>query len=155
MSQGPENRFRNSLHRKLPEGLHHEKMNNPFRGGTFDDWYSGNKADIWVEYKWGANKLSPLQEKWGRERHAEGRRVFVIIGNTEGGVLYMTPATWEARVGGTQMTKAEIVAWLVGQTMEITTGEESEPAPQRRSKGRGQRIQNHSDRSPHIRTPEV
>lgn len=141
MSQGPENRFRNSLHRQLPKELHQEKMNNPFRGGTFDDWYSGNKADIWVEYKWGSGKLSPLQMKWGRERYAEKRRVYVIIGNADGGVLYSTPDSWEAREGGTSMTKAEIVAWLVGQTMEISL--DGDPKnPKLSGNGRRKRIQN-------------
>jgi hypothetical protein len=95
-------------------------MHNPFRGGTFDDWYSGNKADIWVEYKWGKNPLSQLQVQWGRERHAEGRRVFVIQGlpDRKGGMLYSTPCQWEKLRGGVFMTKAEIVAWLVGLTMK-------------------------------------
>ncbi len=147
MSSGPENRFRASLHRLLPQELHHEKMNNPFRGGTFDDWYSGSKADIWVEYKWEKNPLSPLQIKWGRERHAEGRRVFVIKGNKDGGVLYKTPKTWEAGVGGINMTKAEIVAWLVDQTIGKlkTDGASSKPKIVRAGKRRRQRVQNLSN----------
>lgn len=162
MSSGPENRFRESLHRKLPPELHHEKMHNPYRGGTFDDWYSGTKADIWVEYKWDDKfdrygrhnniytwfypKLSDLQKKWGRERHAEGRKVFVIVGFKDGGVLFLTPDEWEAGDGGTVMTKAEIVAWLVGQTMEISL--DGSPSNKKAGVSRrrnGKRVQNHSN----------
>lgn len=152
MSSGPENRFRNSLHRLLPQELHHEKMHNPYRGGTFDDWYSGNKADIWVEYKYGKNPLSELQKKWGRERYEEGRKVFVIVGHPTGGVLYTTPKSWEAGVGGTDMTKAEIVAWLVDQTMgnQKTDGASSKPKAVKRSTSNRKSVQNPSDRSTNI-----
>ena len=82
MGRGPENRFIASIHRLLPNELHAEKMHNPYRGGTFDVWYSGNKADIWVEYKYDDNWLSPLQAKWGRGRHAEGRKAIESWGAT-------------------------------------------------------------------------
>ena len=152
MSAGPENRFRMALHRKLPPELHQEKMHNPYRGGTFDDWYSGSEADIWVEYKWLNNPLSPLQMKWGRERYAEGRRVFVIAGRKDGGVLYTTPAQWEALEGGTNMTKAEIVAWLVDQTMGISLNGKSNTEAVRRGGRNGKRVQNPNHRSANIRT---
>lgn len=154
MSSGPENRFRESLHRLLPKTLHHEKMHNPYRGGTFDDWYSGTKADIWVEYKWEGNELSPLQLKWGLERYNEGRSVFVIVGNKAGGVLYCTPAGWEMQECGSVMTKAEIVAWLVDRTMETTTDGSTAKARIPRIK-RGKRIQNLNNRSSNIRAGKV
>lgn len=146
MSSGPENRFRESLHRKLPPELHHEKMHNPYRGGTADDWYSGTKADIWVEYKWAKLNLSELQKKWLRERSEEGRRVFVVVGNKDGGVLFLTPASWEAGESGIVMTKAEIVAWLVDQTMEISL--DGSPSNKKAGVSRrrnGKRVQNHSN----------
>lgn len=151
MSSGPENRFRDSLHRKLPPELHQEKMHNPYRGGTADDWYSGTKADIWVEYKWLKLNLSGLQEKWLRKRYDEGRKVFVIVGHSSGGVLYKTPKAWEAGVSGINMTKAEIVAWLVDQTMEITlNGGKSNIQVVKRSGRNGKRIQNINNRSTDI-----
>lgn len=156
MSSGPENRFRMSIHRKLPPELHQEKMHNPYRGGTFDDWYSGNKADIWVEWKYGNNKLSELQKKWGRERYAEGRRVFVIVGLGDGGVLYLTPDEWEVYEGGTVMTKAEIVAWLVDQTMEISLDGSTSRKKVVRGRGRnGKRIQDTDNRCAYLRTNKV
>ena len=53
MSVKPETQFANSVNGKLPlRGvLHREKMNNPYRGGTADWWYSGRRADLWCEYK--------------------------------------------------------------------------------------------------------
>lgn len=127
---GPENRFIASLHRLLPKEVYAEKMHNPYRGGTFDVWYSGKKRDLWVEYKWIPSvpvsaitvpNLSPLQVAWGRGRAGEGRNVVVIVGCPEGGVLYDTPQMWEAGLYAVQFkqaiaTKHAIVAWLVNFT---------------------------------------
>jgi hypothetical protein len=109
----PENSFRASLHRHLPLELHHEKMNNPYSSGTADDWYSGNRGDLWVEYKflpvippqagvWLINpklkkpELSVLQQNWLRGRYLEGRNVAVIVGvgRLEGGVI-LRDQEWE------------------------------------------------------------
>lgn len=119
MSVGPENRFRASIHRLLPVSLHHEKMNNPYRGGTADDWYSGDKADLWVEYKWENNPLSALQVKWLRDRHKEGRKVYVIRGLKDGGVILKHPDSWEVAklINPTILSKKEIAKWLEGETM--------------------------------------
>lgn len=128
---GPENRFIKSLHKALPKAVYAEKMHNPYRGGTFDVWYSAKK-DLWVEYKWIPNvpktstivpALSPLQLAWGRGRHQEGRNVAVIVGCPEGGVLFETPEMWEAGLCAEDfrqaiVTKPAIVAWLV----KFTTG---------------------------------
>ena len=53
MAAKPETTFYTSVHRHLPSTdlLHREKMSNPYRGGTFDHWYSGKKADLWIEWK--------------------------------------------------------------------------------------------------------
>jgi hypothetical protein len=120
-------------------------MHNPYRGGTFDDWYSGDKADIWVEYKWEDNPLSALQEEWGKARYKEGRRVYVIHGYKDRGALYKTPKSWTDGVGGINMTKAEIVAWLVSQTMRNKVNGNS----QSRSPN-GKRVQNNHNRSTNI-----
>lgn len=105
MSRKPENTFRGSVHKHLPRDLYSVKMNNPFAAGVPDDWYSGAKADLWVEYKYlevpkrpgtvidltSGKKpmLSPLQQDWLRSRHAEGRNVAVIVGCKDGGVLFI------------------------------------------------------------------
>ena len=77
-------------------------MNNPYSSGTADVWYSGKKADLWVEYKYLPRTpqraqvspyklLSSLQLEWLEGRYAEGRNVFVIIGCPDGGVVLCAP----------------------------------------------------------------
>lgn len=65
-------------------------------------WYSGSKADLWVEYKFlptvpqtaivdPLKLLSVLQHNWIRQRDEEGRNVAVIIGCAKiGGVILRT-----------------------------------------------------------------
>ena len=70
-------------------GVYIWKINARFIAGVPDAWYSGETADIWVEYKYLPAKttpksipvaLSPLQRHWLTSRRQEGRRVAVIIG---------------------------------------------------------------------------
>lgn len=104
MSVGPENTFIGSVHRHLPVGLYHMKNHNPYNGGIADVWYSGNSADLWVEYKFiqvpardgtlvdlvGGKRpeLSHLQQDWIKSRTAEGRKVWVVVGSKSGGVVF-------------------------------------------------------------------
>ena len=164
MSSGPENRFIASIHRLLPTTLHWEKMHNQYRGGTADVWYSGWKRDLWVEYKF-VDKIprvgciipdcTELQKEWLRDRHAEGRRVYVLVGHPKGGVLFVTPAEWEEGLGvlqsGREMTKQEIVSWLVFQATGVKDAQKTIAV---RAK-RGQRIQNHSNRISDLRAGKV
>jgi hypothetical protein len=98
----PENTFIGSVHRHLPAQLYHMKNHNMYNGGIADVWYSGTRADLWVEYKFivtpkrdetvidiTAGKdpaLSRLQQDWLKARCKEGRNVGVIVGCKEGGV---------------------------------------------------------------------
>jgi hypothetical protein len=94
------------LHKHFPPRteLYREKMSNPWRGGTFDYWYSGYKRDLWVEYKFLPKlplraalvpALSALQLEWGQGRRAEGRDVVVVVGTRNGfGVLLEDPSSW-------------------------------------------------------------
>jgi hypothetical protein len=131
----PESQFSSSVNKLLPLGLHYEKMNNPYRGGTADFWYSGNKADLWVEYKWlpsipkraynltdGAKpSLSMLQQKWLADRVKEGRNIAVIIG-TPIGVIILTDLAWEKNIDFTAnlVSRKEAALWLYNQTMFAT-----------------------------------
>jgi hypothetical protein len=78
-------------------------MSNPWRSGTFDDWYSADPQDLWIEYKYqpklGSVKadLSPLQFHWGSERFAERRNVAVIVGMPQGGIV-LHRDEWEIRI---------------------------------------------------------
>lgn len=94
----PENTFIASVHRHLPVELYHMKNHNQYNGGIADVWYSGDKADLWVEYKFVALPkrgdtlvtvaLSELQKNWLRCRHHEGRNVGVVVGCKAGGVWF-------------------------------------------------------------------
>jgi hypothetical protein len=138
MSVKPENQFRTGIHKYLPVELHHEKMNNPYGSGTADDWYSGNKSDIWIEYKflpripqrgdiWLCNTnvkqpmLSKLQQKWLHDRHVEGRKVYVIVGCSSGGVI-MSSLNWEKPMAVDEFTqriatRKELAGWIARETM--------------------------------------
>lgn len=109
MSQ-PENTFIASVHRHLPVELYRMKNHNQYNGGIADVWYSGPKADLWIEYKFitvptrdsttidltfGKNPtLSRLQQDWLRSRFIEGRNVWVVVGCKMGGVVFQG-TTWE------------------------------------------------------------
>lgn len=133
MSSKPESLYYRGVHRLLPKGLHVEKMNNPYRGGTADVWYSGNGGDLWVEYKFiqkppnkalidVSKELSSLQMQWLRDRHLEGRSVCVILGTPLGGWIYEDLA-WETKkiytgqiVDG-DYTKQYMADFIVRKTM--------------------------------------
>lgn len=139
MSRKPENTFLQSVHRHLaPSKPHFEKMHNEYRGGTADVWYSGTKADIWIEYKFLPRKpqrgdvhlcnpnvkapiLSRLQQNWLRDRHVEGRSVYVIVGCSDGGVI-MSGLEWENPIPATVFneriaSRKELADWIRHKTM--------------------------------------
>jgi hypothetical protein len=131
MSSKPETTFYTAVHRHLPpeKALHREKMCNPFRGGTWDFWFSG-KVDLWIEYKFVILPkrddtmvtfgLSDLQEDWGRQRRIEGRNLAVIVGSEKGGIVLLNE-DWLAPISCNLfkerlMTKPQIAAWIVART---------------------------------------
>jgi hypothetical protein len=137
----PETTFISSVHGKLPdkETPHREKMNNPYRSGTADVWYSGDLSDLWVEYKFIVlpargdtlilPDLSAQQKDWLDGRFREGRNVAVIVGCSRGGVLYehrtwldsMTTDEFRSRL----LTKQELAQWLVSKTIRRADDPES------------------------------
>jgi hypothetical protein len=73
------------------------KNHNEYIGGIPDVWYSGDRADLWVEYKYlpisqprrpVIPDLSPKQLHWIESRRAEGRNIWTIVGYKHGGVVY-------------------------------------------------------------------
>lgn len=102
MSSGPENRFIQGVHAKLPARVYRMKNHNPYNSGIADCWYSGRRGDLWVEYKFvqipkrastivdisagESPPLTKLQQEWLKGRHSEGRSVGVIIGTPDGGI---------------------------------------------------------------------
>ncbi len=131
MAAGPENKFRASVHKYLPKTLYHVKMNNGYVSGIPDDWYSGNRADLWVEYKFitrvpsrvdvkPLELLSALQADWLNERYVEGRPVAMVIGCSDGGVILRdqewnwdySPVMFRDRL----VPRQAIAQWIVGAT---------------------------------------
>lgn len=131
----PETTFYTSVHRHLPsiDDLYRVKMSNDYVAGIPDVWYSGKKADLWVEWKFikvpvrddtvidlcGGKKppLSALQQDWLRCRYEEGRNVCVIVGCEAGGVVMISPFEWETPIQAVQFRRAlwsrkEIAAWI-------------------------------------------
>ena len=124
MSRKPETTFYTAVNRLLPRTLHVEKMNNPYRSGTADIWYSGHAGDLWIEYKWLERapraefipSLSALQLKWLRERHGEGRNVAVVIGCPTGAML-LRKLKWELPVTPAfTHTRKDIADWITKET---------------------------------------
>jgi hypothetical protein len=127
VSRQPENTFIASVHKHLPRELYRIKNNNVYNSGQPDCWYSGPAGDLWIEYKFNVLPkrsdtlvvpgLSELQKNWITSRHAEGRKVGVIIGCKEGGVWF--PGTsWASpiiaerfrKMMNSRNTLAEIIA---------------------------------------------
>jgi hypothetical protein len=105
MAIKPESQFIKSVHAYLG-GLYFMKNHNEYVAGVPDVWYSGTTRDLWVEYKYKAVKtfrnlivpdLSALQLSWIRNRQAEGRNVWTIVGCKEGGIVF---TTWQSMVEG-------------------------------------------------------
>lgn len=131
----PETTFTNGIHKYLPPGREEPywmKNNNLYTAGIWDVWYSGEAADLWVEYKFIVlpkrpktsilAELSELQLDWGRKRYAEGRNLAVIIGCKEGGIVlwdkdWELPITAEA-FRAALMSRKELADWIINYTQK-------------------------------------
>lgn len=123
----PENRFIASVHRHLPR-TYAEKMNNPWRAGTADVWYSGDRGDLWIEYKFIERiprsaeilpDLTPRQKRWLNNRYDEGRNTAVVLGTPTGGVIYRNKE-WirpldHVALSGLVVPRDEIARWIFSQ----------------------------------------
>ena len=151
MATKPENTFREGVHRYLKgKSLHHEKMSNPYSSGTADDWYSGKgvgSSDMWIEYKFiprqpqrGSVKIkklfSALQLAWLTDRHREGRKIAVIIGCPNGGLILLDE-DWELEsltvdhFNAHVRSRADLATWIREQ-VEGKSCSESCPLPRER-----------------------
>lgn len=127
MSRKPENTFIASVHRLIPS-VYAEKMNNPYRGGTADVWYSGSDGDLWVEYKYLERiprsakilpDLTPQQARWLNNRYSEGRNVAVVLGTPTGGVIYREQ-DWmveydQASLLARVRSRSDLAQWILSQ----------------------------------------
>lgn len=126
-----EHSYIRAIHRHIPKTVHVWKVNARFRKGVPDCWYSGDRTDLWVEYKWLSPapvlrftpNLSGNQEHWCRGRHQEGRNIFVILGTPAGG-LVMRDREWEKTLGAPAVwlphkTIAQQIVDFVSSTPEM------------------------------------
>lgn len=137
MAAKPETNFSNALRKALSEQcleVYSMKNNNEYVAGVPDLWFSGPRADLWIEMKFVQKLpvkvplrpyelLSSLQSKWLRDRYNEGRNVAVIIGckrrsNLEGIVL--RDLAWEKDVypqnfDALILSKSELVSFIKEQ----------------------------------------
>ena len=122
----PETRYYVRVNRRLPSTtiLHRQKFSAGFTNGTADYWYSGNKADLWIEYKWAdrkqgnidvGNLLSALQKHWLNSRTNEGRNVAVIVGTPRGSQIFVG-GTWERMcpIEEFVLTDAQVAQYITG-----------------------------------------
>lgn len=97
--------FLQSLRKRLVPQVYYLKTNLRFVKGVADIWLSGYSADMWCEAKYlktippvvdlvstGAI-ITPHQRQWLLGRHAEGRRVAVLVG-TPAGAVALHGDTW-------------------------------------------------------------
>ncbi len=132
MSVKPENTFIGAVHKHLPPAVYRMKNHNRYVAGVVDVWYSGNRADLWVEYKFiprvpkrgdvhPGKLLSALQLEWLVGRHQEGRSVAVVIGCPNGGVILCDPDEWSADLTASEYTqrlleRKAIASWISQKT---------------------------------------
>lgn len=128
MSTKPESTYIANIHKKLGKTVYAEKNNNPYRSGTPDVWYSGDKGDLWIEYKFIPvipkrtdilPDCSPRQLRWLGNRLDEGRNVAVVLGTPIGGVIYrnrawlvpLTPDEFREKL----VSNIEIADWIYSE----------------------------------------
>ena len=83
--------FKTKIYRRVSPYCYVQAMADRLRPGVPDHWYSGPKADLWVEYKVCARPraktvtphLSKPQRLWLAGRHREGRQVWAVVGLTQ------------------------------------------------------------------------
>jgi hypothetical protein len=103
----PETLFYRRVNDKLTHAVHRQKITSLYGNGTPDFWYSGQRCDGWVEYKWVSSLpkhgvdptklLSSLQLKWINDRTREGRYCMVIIGSPAGCAI-LEDGAWNTRI---------------------------------------------------------
>lgn len=130
-----ESTFHTSVNKHVPRDVYRMKNNNPFVAGVPDVWYSGNLSDLWVEFKWlprtpqrgsvlPVKLLSELQAQWLLDRHSEGRKVAVIIGCPDGGVV-LPGDTWKREISVKEFSdlvqsRPALAQWITSQVQTKT-----------------------------------
>lgn len=116
-----ESGFIRAVHAKLPQSIYRWKISDRFSAGVADAYYSSNKADLWIEYKFykeGLPKnvtpnLSKLQIKWLNERCDEGRDVYVVVASPTQCLLYSNKDWNHSKPSTAAVTRTEFVNWII------------------------------------------
>lgn len=128
-----EHTFVRNVHRRLsriaPE-IYVWKINDRYEGGVADAYYSGT-TDLWVEFKFlkALPKrdttlvdpgLSLLQKEWLRARHAQGRKVCVIVGSPDGSLI-LPGVSWDRDITSAEFRNScvdisEVVSYICSCT---------------------------------------
>lgn len=104
----PEATFVRSINKLLPEEVDFQSMAGTYTNGVADSYYDGPQSDLWVEYKFirriprtldlvkSTTKphLTRLQSNFLIRRFGNGRKVAVIVGYDDGGVIFDKPVSW-------------------------------------------------------------
>ena len=129
MSTKPETLLIARVHRHLDKAVYREKMANPYRGGTPDSYYEGNKTVLWVEWKHYPSqprvfdvtkqeKLTKLQQRWLKRAHGNGVCTAVMAG-TPAGIIICEGLTWTVpHKPSIFYTAEETAKWIEKLTME-------------------------------------
>lgn len=137
MSASPETRFIANVNKRFAvTDVYFEKMANPYRGGTPDLYYEGDKGILWVEYKWYArqprkisilDKLSALQIRWLVRAYRNNVKTAVIAGCPEGAMIMTDWSSYENgsskahrkfKVPFVPISVDEVAMWIWSQVSE-------------------------------------
>lgn len=127
-----EHGFVRAVHRQVPDSIYKWKINDNYQGGVADAYYSGNKGDMWVEYKFlkalPVRETTPIkigltaqQRVWLNARHDEGRTVAVVVGSPDGHVILEGKSWCKSMVRPDFIRSAVDTKGVAAYIMEHTT----------------------------------
>lgn len=124
-----ESQYTAAINRKLRDSIYVWKIMNTMQNGIPDCWYSGDKNDLFAEFKYIKKipkrnstlikpDLSRLQSKWLTDRYKEGRNVCVILGSPIGAYIYKNPSWMNSKITKCDLilNQKQVVEWILSQT---------------------------------------
>jgi hypothetical protein len=130
MASKPESLFIKRINKAFGKQPHEtpysEKMSNPYRGGTPDVYYEGEKDCLWVEFKWYPRtpkkistfeKLSALQTAWVKRAYGSGRNVAIIAGSPAGAMI-VTKLDEDTEFPFVPQPEKDVSQWIWSQVTE-------------------------------------
>lgn len=126
-----EHGFIRSVHRQVVDSVYKWKINDPYQGGVADCYYSGPSGDLWLEYKYLKSLpkrsetlvkfgLTAQQTLWLNQRHAEGRRVGLVVGSPQGHCIFVERA-WNEPISMSDFIRSAVATKEVAAYIEKHT----------------------------------